>query len=230
MTADSDLLFSFTYNGRYGGAFAIDPSERLLFYEITNHIPRGNSYVMDMETNRNLQTWPNMTLPDNQFTYSHDGKLAAFFLNAFNGTQMIVYDLANQRTIYWAFKPYMNVYGADFSLDGKYLAHFFYGENDTNPDFFYIMDVTNPYRATRFSFQRIPGQWPTAISYSPLGTTIAIGFSGGITCMFDSAKGTMLNEWQSNNTQIKALAFTPDGKFLATASEEGAIRLWGIYP
>jgi WD40 repeat protein len=42
--------------------------------------------------------------------------------------------------------------------------------------------------------------------------------------VWDAAKGTMLNELRQNAGEIVALAFSPDGELLLTASRDGTAR------
>jgi WD40 repeat protein len=57
-----------------------------------------------------------------------------------------------------------------------------------------------------------------------------MGFSDGTLRLFDPRDGSIIYEWKAHSTEITALDFTQDMKHLATASRDGTIRIWGIWP
>lgn len=114
-----------------------------------------------------------------------------------------------------------------FSPDGKFLI-------STNHDrehgeyTFRLWDVARdiersawPGRPTVYSV------WP--ISLSPEGKTVAVGVGDTLIQLWDVTKGKELGQLDLRQGTNRCLAFSADGKILATAgSEDGTIRLWEV--
>ena len=69
----------------------------------------------------------------------------------------------------------------------------------------------------------------TLWSFSPSGQKIVSGIDGAAR-VFESATGTALTPPLRHNGQVTAAQFHPDGQRLLTASSDGTLRLWSLWP
>ncbi|MDR6598384.1 WD40 repeat protein [Saccharothrix longispora] len=102
-----------------------------------------------------------------------------------------------------------------------------------------VWDVANPTRPEALG--RSDGELSTAahsLAYSPDGRTVATGGLIGLVRLWtvaDPTRPAVLRErlaepngWPGQAGIIVALAFSPDGRFLAAASESGTAQLWNV--
>jgi len=68
----------------------------------------------------------------------------------------------------------------------------------------------------------------TAMDYSSDGTMIAVGTGSGGLFFYDPLTNRTVTSRQAHTEKITYLKFSPDGRWLATVSENGTIALWAI--
>jgi WD40 repeat protein len=77
-----------------------------------------------------------------------------------------------------------------------------------------------------------PGTNPVQLAaFSPDGKTIAIGEISGVphdVCLLDSETGCTVATLSGHANGIRAMAFAPDSRTLATAGPDGCIKLWNL--
>jgi WD40 repeat protein len=77
-----------------------------------------------------------------------------------------------------------------------------------------------------------PGPNPVQLAmFSPDGSTIAIGELSGVPYdvgLLDPETGAVRAELTGHESGIRAMAFSPDGRTLATAGDDGCIKLWNF--
>lgn len=71
------------------------------------------------------------------------------------------------------------------------------------------------------------GAWTRALAYSPDGRVLAQGLERTIV-LWDVAAGVPLGALSGHSEAVTALAFTPDGRWLVSASLDGTVGLWGL--
>lgn len=67
-----------------------------------------------------------------------------------------------------------------------------------------------------------------SLAWSPDSTLLAIGSSNGSLQLFNAANGKLLITLPGHRMWAPALAFSPDGRWLASCSLDGTIMLWGV--
>jgi RNA polymerase sigma factor (sigma-70 family) len=85
-------------------------------------------------------------------------------------------------------------------------------------------DRDKPYAATR---------WMHSVAFSPDGKTLATGehndgWQVATIRLWDVASGAMLKQLQGHTDGVLCLAYSPDGKSLASASKDGTVRVWDV--
>jgi len=92
-----------------------------------------------------------------------------------------------------------------------------------------LYDLSQPTQPQRVA--TITQRGVTALGFSPDETQLALGDVRGFVTLVDSSDPTRsLGSFRAHGSEIQALLYFPDDLILATASQDGTVRLWGLAP
>lgn len=110
------------------------------------------------------------------------------------------------------------------SASGKLLA----ATTGVNGDVL-LYDLSQPARPRRLT--AIAQRGVTALAFSPDETRLALGDLRGFVTIVDAADPTRsFGNFRAHGSTIQALLYFPDDRILATAAQDGTVRLWGYGP
>ncbi len=110
-----------------------------------------------------------------------------------------------------------------FSPDGSLLASASWDIDDHGPALLWDVATRRQVRAIGKTAS------PVYVTFSPLANELASGNQDGSVSFWDLASGRELRRFQAHQRSIVSMAFSRDGKTLASAaSSESAIRLWDV--
>ena len=153
--------------------------------------------------------------------FSADGKLLALstqlahpsIWDVATGRQVDGYAFAEQKT-----DGFRGGWFAAFSPDGKTLAvNGVAGEVD-------LWDTATERKKATLRASGIA----KSAAFSPDGATIAIGGTDRVTLVYELASGRLRQSFKGHGEAVAALAFSPEGRFLATTGKRDVVRLWDL--
>ena len=177
-------------------------------------------YVWDATTGKELRSFVGHTGEVSALAFSADGKLVASgsadrtvrIWDTATGKELRRFaDLEKQLLAI----PGQRLRSVAFSPDGKTLA--------ASASMILLWDADSGKL-----LHKLPGD--RDLAFSPDGKLLASGCSDGVVRLWDPATGEQVRQWLANRWSpngLTTLAFSPDGKTLATAGmRDHAIRLW----
>ncbi|MFF7727076.1 helix-turn-helix domain-containing protein [Streptomyces sp. NPDC008001] len=117
------------------------------------------------------------------------------------------------------FAAHSQVAGVTFTSDGTPFATG--GESGINQ----IWDVTTG--RSLHSLRGKPWNNVHSLAFGPAGTSLAIGSDDGTVQLWDTTTGKARTTFTGQGAPVRSLAFSPDGKTLATSSMK-SVRLWDV--
>lgn len=172
---------------------------------------------------RRIKSW-NGSLTE--WVASNDESRVVIALRNNGAYHVEVLDLASGKSLY---RKDFNTYwlALDLSPDGRSLAVML-EVDDT--DQLQVICIETGKAVSEFDIPKPEdGEvFVSAVEFGPAGDILALAFSDGRIGVYNM-EGTLLHTWQAHHGEI-ALAFSQDGRMLATNSRDGLIKLWGVLP
>lgn len=115
-------------------------------------------------------------------------------------------------------ETFSQILSVAFSPDGEYLVA---------SDISYDIHVWRGAETQPFRTLNAQDGWCWAIAISP-NSRILAGSANGVIHLWDLSTGESLGELQESEGRVFSLAFSPDGLYLASGSEDHHVRVWDI--
>ena len=109
------------------------------------------------------------------------------------------------------------------------LSQFAWNKNDTSLIFSSSSGIEF-YASDSLAHQGVmnTGTWNSHIAVSQDNRLMAVGLDSGLIKLFDGHSGESKGELKGHSAAVTAIDFSPDGKFLASASLDHSARIWDL--
>ncbi|MEZ0327822.1 MAG: AAA-like domain-containing protein [Fimbriimonas sp.] len=181
-------------------------------------------FLYDAQTGKQLVEIPAAQHSCSLRPFSPDGRLLASSPSDFAGHQnLTVWDTATGKLKKEIKVPGRQVQAATFSPNGKLLAGVYLPRGIGNFGVF-TYDL-----ATSKLLKEIPTKGlPTSTLFSPDGTKLAVGSSGGWLEVFDSRTGSPVASLQAHRGNVNQFDWSKNGRFIATVGSDRICKIWEL--
>jgi len=112
------------------------------------------------------------------------------------------------------------VYITDERFQGDKITLTFHGVNIESGE---ISTLFNHTTSSSWSYYAQP-------KFSPDGELLAIALRSGEILLVDISSESVFHQWKAQQGEMMGLAFSSDGTMLASYSDDGFVKIWGIWP
>ena len=189
----------------------------------------GNVTLRDLETLRKLQSFHAVPGLVAALSFTPDGRgivVAGDRLDVTRGWVRI-YSLGDEPQLEVEMKGGLDLYSwATLSPDGKYIAAV---GRYLDQDLFCCGAVAVWDASTGRLLGKplkIEGGQPIHAAFAPRGESLGIAGANGVVAVIDPQKLTVSSRWNTGAQFTFAVAFSPDGRELATADFNGFVKFW----
>ncbi|PYS84211.1 MAG: hypothetical protein DMF67_05950 [Acidobacteria bacterium] len=133
---------------------------------------------------------------------------------------VIVWDV-DRRTPHLAYKQHGNDYALAVSPDGRFVA-----------DSYGVHDSADGHAVVAFDRSGLAGDQMYGVSFSPDGRLMATVYAAGrgAILLWDAQRWQLLEHIDLGEVLPTTVSFSPDGRWLVTGDDQGAVRLWSVGP
>jgi WD40 repeat protein/DNA-binding SARP family transcriptional activator len=172
--------------------------------------------IRDAQTGTSVRSFHGHDVDVNDVAFSHDGSMLG---TAGDDGAARVWDPTTGEEL-WSLEgaPDDEVWGPSFSPDGSLLAASWLLEGVTR-----VMDLTTGRTVREIAVVDGPG----GTSFRPDGKQIAIAsFDQPLAVVVDASSGTEVFTLAGHKASLSDVAWSPDGRWIATSSFDGSTRIW----
>lgn len=227
------IYYSLPWKGYIFRIEALDPVNKLIFYEIALDVNNNREVIQDMENDHILNKFEGYTYFA-PIAFSENKKFAAICQKVtYSGTpsidKLIIFDLTKKAIVH-STNFTCDTTGGSLSLsaDGSKLAAEYVSSfnGDTVNRQVLLLDIANGFTSQRFD---VEAHQASATAYTPDGKMLAVMCTDDTVCFLDASNGQEMGRLKAHSG-ITHIALSKDGKLMATSSDWGLISLWAIPP
>jgi WD40 repeat protein len=187
----------------------------------------GKVAFVDVETGTVEDAPGSLVATAQRIVTSPDGSMAAYgsstMINYKNIGELVLYDLSARSEHLRPDLPIGQFYDVQFTPDGNALVLAY--QDRSEQAVVQLIDLISG--EPQESFEGLPGE-VVSLAISPSGSLFALGDRNGRVHLLDRESGKIRSAPGFHRGRIRHLAFSPDGKTLASSAQDRRVALWVV--